>query len=161
MKHSRAKKLLFSAPNEKNIGIYGVDEATGMGTRGELDIFSSLGAIVDLKSSKETRRSGFEKQIWNFGYHIQAAWYQDLVFQLTGNRYPFVFVVVGNRGGHYVETYDLDESWMEMARPVIRRGIDRLAEAYRTGRWATVTHGKIHTCHPKPWMKRQVWEEEV
>jgi len=161
MAHKRARTLLFDKPNERHIGIFGVDEPTGMGTRGELDNFSSINFIFDLKSTKETRLAGFEKEIWTFGYHIQAYWYQRLVYQLTGEVFPFVFIVVGNRGGHYVETYDLHDDWLQLARPVVRRGLDRLAEMYRTGKWVTRTHGSLHTAKPKPWMHQQVWEDET
>jgi hypothetical protein len=162
-RHRKAYDMLFGSPCERSVGIVSRHEETGLDTRCELDHYSSRGAIIDLKSTKETRKSGFENEIWKYGYFVQGRWYQNMVFDLTGERVPFFLVAVGNNGDYNVETYRLSAEWLQMGQNVIDRGMRMLADAFRTGNWNTATHNKTPFVEPRSWHRQKVnvWEQEV
>lgn len=77
------------------------DPITGVRCKGRLDVLND-GKDQDLTDLKKTKDAswnddedgGFKKEIYNYGYHIQAALYQDGWEVLTGDKLPFNFVAV-------------------------------------------------------------------
>lgn len=66
--------------------------------------------LVDLKTSTSADPDDFRKAVVNFGYHQQAAWYQDGVEHVLGDRPErFAFVVVSKAAPYLVSTCWLDE----------------------------------------------------
>ena len=47
-------------------------------------------AIVDLKTTINAAPSKFSRALIDYGYALQAAWYQEGYEALTGERLPFV-----------------------------------------------------------------------
>lgn len=66
--------------------------------------------LIDLKTSMSADPADFARSVWNYGYHVQAAWYRAGVKAATGrdiNR--FAFVVVSKQAPHLVSVCWLDE----------------------------------------------------
>ncbi len=129
------------------------DPETGIRCKAQLDRMLPR-VTVDLKSAVDVSAKGFAMAIWRFGYHRQAAWYQDAREALEGERQPFAFVAVKNTFSYLVETYDVIpevgelDPFIEQGREANRRSLRRLAECQATGEWVTETHGISTTLKP-------------
>ena len=119
-----------------------------MPCRGRLD-FEGDAAIVDLKCTLNASPEGFGKQAWNLGMHIQAAWYSDAHFKLTGRRLPYKLVAVENTAPFVVQVYDVPENVIEVGRESYVAWLDRLAFCRETSTWPAYWDGEQALTLPK------------
>lgn len=150
--HEWADRFLFGTGNDPWQVVTWTDEETGLPCKLQLDRLVPS-CIVDLKTAKSVSPKGFASASLTFGYHRQAAWYQDGVEAATGERMPFAFVVVKNSPSWHVEVYELDEDFVELGRAKNRETIRRVADMYASGGWQTATHGTIQTLAAPRWAK--------
>lgn len=67
-----------------------------------------LGLIIDLKTTSDASPSGFSKSIANFNYHIQTAFYSDIMRSLDKKVNKFLFIAVETKEPFLVGFYELD-----------------------------------------------------
>lgn len=92
--------------------------------------------LVDGKTCVDASPEGFGRAIWNFDYHLQAAWYTDVFQAATGVPvHGFVFAAVESSWPHCAAAYMLPDDVIERARAENRRLLDLYAECRRTGVW--------------------------
>lgn len=96
--HPRAKLVLESGYAEKT---YLWEELDNLPCKCRIDFMRDDGILVDIKTAGENQayqeRTGeaYIRRCWNYGYHIQAAWYLRAINHFTGNRYhTFLHIVV-------------------------------------------------------------------
>jgi exodeoxyribonuclease VIII len=151
--HGKAMKLLTG---ERHAALTWEDEETGLPCKCQLDVVSDWRVLTDLKTARDATPEAFGKAIYNFGYHLQAFWYRKAWERLTGELWPWTFVVVQSSPSYMVETYDLADSWYEMAEKQLKTGLRNLARAYETNQWHTPTFGQVTTLEPPTWALNQV-----
>lgn len=95
--------------------------------RGRVDFIAKVGAIVDLKTSRDASVDGFAKLSAQYGYHSQAAFYVDGYEAITGTRLPYVIVAVEPSAPFAVTVFELDEQALAVGRQSYRELLDRLA----------------------------------
>lgn len=94
-------------------------------------------AIVDVKTTRDASPSGFARECATRGYHLQAAWYVDVVHAATGLDLPFVFVAVEAVGVAPVDgiaVYLADHDTINAGRGAYRRTLAILRAADESGR---------------------------
>jgi len=90
---------------------------------------------VDLKTSTSADPADFSKTIATFGYYMRAAWYQDGIEAVTGQRPERVaFVVVSKKPPHLVSVCWLDQEAIEWGR---------IANRYATGVFAWCVENNV------------------
>lgn len=116
-----------------------VDELTGELCKCRPDFVSPAGdgvIIVDGKTAIDASPDGFGRAIWNWGYHLGAAWYTDGYEKATGKRvHGYVFAAVENAWPHAAAAYMLGEDALDKARAECRRLLNLYADCKRTGVW--------------------------
>jgi hypothetical protein len=114
--------------------------------------------IVDLKTTiKSASLRECANAVANFGYHRQVSYYQDAAEALYGHRPKFIFIFVSKIAPYRVETFELDDEFIEYGREQNARGLATYAECLRTGKWMPKTHGSITKLSPPGWVR---WEKE-
>jgi hypothetical protein len=92
--------------------------------------------LVDGKTTTDASPGAFARSIWNFDYHLQAAWYSDGFEAATGKRvHGFVFAAAESTWPHVAAAYMLDDQVLDKAREENRRLLDLYAECRRTNHW--------------------------
>lgn len=124
----------------------------------ELDIVRDLGngqqVIVDLKSTKDPDPVRFNRDISEYGYHIQGAWYQRAWFEYTkattgvGHNAGFAIVAVKNAKHWTCEAFYLSPEWLQIGAHEIELALQDLRRAYETDNWETITHNTLVTLEP-------------
>lgn len=76
--------------------------------------------VMDVKTSHDPSPQGFRRQVLEYGYHVQEAFYR-LVAESNGYKVgAFFFAVVGNDEAAYPAVYELEESFLHLAYDQIR-----------------------------------------
>lgn len=116
-----------------------IDDATGELCKCRPDWVSPAGdgvILVDGKTCQDASPAGFAKAIWNFDYHLQAAWYSDGYEKATGKRvHGFVFAAVESSWPHAAAAYMLPDDVLDKARVQCRELLDLYAQCRRTNNW--------------------------
>lgn len=88
--------------------------------------------IVDLKFVQSSKKADFIKAVANFGYHIQAKFYMDLI-----NARSFTFVAVEKKYPYMVGLYQLDSVSLDFARKKIDEAFEIVSkkEKYQKNVW--------------------------
>ncbi|MGG7074364.1 PD-(D/E)XK nuclease-like domain-containing protein [Campylobacter sp. 9BO] len=92
-------------------------ELAGVAVKCKPDFFNeSLGLIVDLKTTSDASAVGFAKSVASFNYHIQAAFYTDVMASLGKEVNKFLFIAVETKAPFMVGFYELDEAALDLGR---------------------------------------------
>ena len=121
--------------------------AMGMDVKGRLDRLEKTEdgwMILDLKTTDDASPEVFQKKAFNMGYHIQAAFYSDLVRWVFGpdEKVTFMFCAIERKAPHGIGLYRASE-------PMIELGRQKYTEAIRTLRYCKET-GVFGGYSPEP-----------
>jgi len=126
-----AEKLLkIVTETEKNI----FWTENGVEFKARLDGECPLG-IIDLKSTQDASADEFERSIYKYGYHIQAAHY---LVGAAANSLPcenFYIVAVENEPPYCVSVFQLDHEAIETGEKERQRLIKLYKECLMSGKW--------------------------
>ena len=103
-----------------------VGEIEGVPFKIKMDSYRPGKYIADLKYMKSLRSPNlFQPLIQYWGYDLQAAAYQEIVYQNTGERLPFYFVVITKEQPAHYEVGEIPQEDMDAALAVIKANIQR------------------------------------
>ena len=99
-------------------------EIEGVPFKIKMDSYKSGEYIADLKYMKSLRSPNlFEPMIKYWGYDIQAAVYQEIVRQNTGDKLPFMFVVATKEQPAHLAVGEISQWNMDEALNVVKKHI--------------------------------------
>lgn len=131
--HPHAPKLLHGGQRE--VSLVWIDEETGIKCKGRLDVLNPP-AVPDVKSTINAQPAQFEKAIWNFGYHRQAALYLDGLAALNGgDTNQFVFIAVEKSAPYDVIVRPAGESVIAAGRMAYKRALFSYKKCRETDTW--------------------------
>lgn len=145
-RHPRASAILFSRDPDDvtELSIRWVDPSSGLLLRVRLDKRVWRPKLLgDLKSARSVHPRKFAFDAEQYGYHRQAALYQEGYEELTGERLPFVFLAVTNKEPYRAEVYEFDQGWIDGGHDENHWHLDRLARCLETGEFHEATHNRI------------------
>ncbi len=108
---------------------------TGFHIKCKIDLFSA--SITDFKStSSGLSPADVINDMVKWKYHVSAAFYQDIVYDLTGERLPFRVIPVTKKAPFDCEFYQLSDELLEEGRKLYKAGLKRIA------RWASAPESR-------------------
>ena len=101
-------------------------EIEGVPFKIKMDSYKPGEFIADLKYMASLRSPNlFQPMISYWGYDIQAACYQEIVYQNTGERLPFLFVVATKEKPAHLAVGEINQWNMDEALEIVRAKIKR------------------------------------
>jgi len=91
--------------------------------------------IVDVKSCVDASSEGFSRAISNMGYDVQASYYQDGLYELTGYRVPFYFMAVEKEPPYAVAVYQACDNMIEVGRKKYQAALQLLRWCKEHSTW--------------------------
>lgn len=109
----------------------GTYEGTPIKGRPDLVVAGSDSTIVlDVKTTTDASPKAFARDLYNFKYHLQAAWY----CRLTGAK-EFFFIAVEKEPPYAFAIYRLDEEGLELGRKLMASACLTYRECTLFGAW--------------------------
>lgn len=131
--HPMAKRLLSGGKSERCL--FGKD-SQGTVRKGRLDYLPDNGnIIVDVKTCENAGPREFERSIYNYRYHAQAAYYVDLANLCGMEKEVFCFIAVEKQPPYAVAVYRLDQDAMEFGRMLYERDLQIYRNCRTSGVW--------------------------
>jgi hypothetical protein len=101
------------------------DLDTGLKVKCKADLFGH--AIIDFKTTSSGLGPGdFLNDIIKWRYHVSAAFYQDIICNITGERLPFIVVPVTKKEPYECEYYRLSDEILEEGRKLYKAALRRI-----------------------------------
>lgn len=135
---------------------YNADPDTGLLLKCRPDFMNDNGVMIDLKKTINASTSEFGRTAANYGYHIQAAFYVDLMANLYGDAPDlFVFVAVEEAFPHAVNVLFIDEDDLEIGRTIYKRDLMTILECTERNYWPDYCDTEMNRLWLPSWVKSQ------
>lgn len=134
--HRWAVELLRSeGPSE--VCIVWDDAATGLRCKARVDKAATgpASCAVDLKTTRDARREAFERSIWTYGYHRQAAFTLHGLAALGMTLDKFYIIPIEPEPPYALMVYEVEHAAIEAGRVEIVAGMVDFAECRRLDKW--------------------------
>lgn len=155
--HHTAAGLLKDASVEQSF--YWTDQA-GILRKCRTDAISACGRFVlDLKTTDfDVSAAGFGRTVMQRRYHVQAAWYLDVLRGLYGAGAPqtFVFIVAQKKRPYDVSVQFLSAEQVEVGRILYQNDYERLIQCQQADYWPGADGGAILQAELPLWHTNQV-----
>lgn len=110
---------------------------------------------IEVKTSDTWNRDGFRLQIYNLGYHRQAALELAGCKRVVEKPLQFIFFVIGSTIPHDVFVYRLDPSFIRLGEIDNIVTLSGLARSMERDEWVRPKQQTIETIEPLPWMLKE------
>lgn len=150
-----ASGLLYNASVEQSF--YWIDQF-GILRKCRTDAITANGEyVVDLKTTDDVSEEGFGRTIAQRRYHVQAAWYLDILKALYGSDAPrgFAFIPAQKERPHDVGVHFLSDDQIEWGRRLYKRDLARYITCMRSGVWPGATAGQVIEARLPGWAEYQ------
>lgn len=142
---------------------YYTDKATGITVplKGLIDLVPPADFLADLKTCGSAKPRAWEKAVFDYNYHVQAALYLDLYNAATGEkRAEFRHILQENYKPWQVAKRILSPEFIALGRDKYQRILKRYAECLKTGHFPDYDEPQNHdvvidgwkVVTPKDWM---------
>jgi len=148
---------MLTTPGRQELGAVWIDPDTGLSCKALIDrITSHAGStvVIDLKSTKDASPNAFARDVLNYGYHVQAAFYLDGLNVLGPASRRFVVIAVEKEPPYGVAVYELDDEWIDLGRDAYRDYLRKHAACLASGHWPGYSDAIIPISPPR-WAKRR------
>ncbi len=136
--HPTARGLLEAAGHPE-VSAFGTCPETGVRLRARFDrLPTDLDVAVDLKTVGKdggAETSVFAREIFNFGYDVQAGQYVDTIKYAAGREVDFAFIAVETTAPYLVNVVTMTHDYLEMGRTKSMEARRRYAHGMETGEW--------------------------
>lgn len=132
-----AAKVALSGEGMNEASMVWDDPETGVRCKARADRISlELGAIIDLKTTRDAREQSFSRDIFNYGYHRQAAFYTAAASLLLERQIGLHYIVAVEKEAPYaVAVYRLRDDAIEAGRQQLDALLRRYAECVEADHW--------------------------
>ena len=131
--HDLAMELL-NAATAKEASIFATCPVTGVPMRGRADALTPT-LVLDYKTTAKPDARTFGKSASDYGYHIQAGWYLDLLEYLGQPRDGFAFIVQSKTPPYEVAVVELVPSAVNHGRELGIVARERFRDCTASGLW--------------------------
>lgn len=137
--HKVASRLLSGGQAE--VTAISQDPEFGLTCKARPDYVTTGDTLIDLKTTNDVSFFSFQRQVRDFRYHVQAAWYLDVVNAAIGkDQYKrFVLVAVEKEAPYGIMIYEMDPVSLKLGRAEARRDLKTYAECLKSNVWPCYT----------------------
>lgn len=130
--HLRGRVHDWHGPGRQEVSIVGDCPETKLRLKARIDYLTEL-TIIELKTCRDASR--FHYDIVDYGYHRQAAFYQDIVSWRTGKLLPFVIIAIETSEPWGIRYGQIDQALLEAGRREVMVALRRIKHGLETGEW--------------------------
>ncbi len=159
--HPVASKLLHAKTGEPEVSLFWRDPWHEIDRRGRVDFLRRPDGdgrliLADYKTCGSADPDDLARAVVNYGYHMQAAWYRDLVVGLgLAKSAPFLFVFQETAAPYLVHVVELDADLIAMGEDRNRRALEVFAACTAADVWPGYNDTAISTVSAPTWALRQ------
>lgn len=143
-KSNKLFQILLSNPESIKEHAVFATHKNGFLMKGKIDlVMSHAGEIIlcDLKTSESIAHEDFSRSIYNYGYHMQMAFYDMLLRENGMKPTRHLIAAIENKQPHCFRVFELEPEAIEAGRLAVEGGLEKYAECKRNGEWPNYQEG--------------------
>lgn len=143
MGHHTASGLVHGAYVEQS---YFWTDGNGILRKCRPDLITNDGRVIgDLKTTDDVSESGFGRTIAQRRYHVQAAWYLDILYALYGEDAPkvFCFIAAQKTRPYDVAVHVLSDEQIAVGRMLYQQDLNNLMKYQSMNWWPGQDMGQV------------------
>lgn len=132
-RHPIAKRLLEGGRMEASVF---AEDNDGLLRKARIDCIPNGGnAIIDIKTTMDASREAFDKAVYEYGWYIQGAYYQDILKLIGQEREVFILIAVEKVFPYLVACYPVDVLSIEIGQKMYRGALKSIQLCTEAGHW--------------------------
>ncbi len=132
--HEQAAKLVSAGHAEESM--FWQDPETKIQCKARPDFIREGHIIVDIKSTLDASYRSFQKDIANYGYHVQAALYLDGCSAVLDHNFDtFIIIACEKYPPYELNIFQLDENTVQEGRSAYQLALHTLDQCQRSNRY--------------------------
>lgn len=147
-----ARKLLENGKGMSENSFFWTDEEIQIDCRCRPDLVSDK-AIIDLKTTQDASPEGFQRQAYNLGYDIQAAFYIDGLKANDLKIDKFVFIAIEKEAPFAIEIYLASEAFIAHGRKRYRAALAKYRACDANDSWYGYSPDPVNILTLPNWVK--------
>lgn len=136
--HPFASKALFKCQGQ-NEATFIAEDRSGVNIKCRADRVTDSDWVIDLKTTQDASTNAFMKSVYNFRYHVQAAFYLRCIEQATGVKPKgFIIVAVEKEPPYAAQAFHCDDEMIaegEKEVDMLLKQLSTLHRVYGTDPW--------------------------
>jgi hypothetical protein len=135
----------------------------GDGVRCKMDllfVYGTRAVCVDLKTCVDASPRAFERAAFNYGYHIQAAWYSRMVSDLFGVPCEFYFACAEKTAPYLPMIYRASDAMIASGRDAYQAHWAVIEHCKKTGEWPGYSETVAELNLPE-WAQQEEVDESI
>lgn len=149
--NAEAAEFLRDSRTRTELSIFTTDPVTGVAVKCRFDALLGVSGL-DLKKTQDARPEQFIRSVWNYRYHVQAAFYADVFEWETGESLDdFRFLAIEEEAPNASKLYRLPHDVIAYGRKLYRAALNTYAECLESDHWPSLG-GSTETLNPTGWM---------
>lgn len=134
--HPFAKDVINRKGATKENAGFWVHESTDVFCKIRPDLmFLGDDVMVDIKTTQMGHPVKFQKDMYNFNYDMQAAFYMDGYRAITGRNCQFFFLTIESSAPHDIACYQAKDKVYGFGKVRYEKAIRTFAECFKTDKW--------------------------
>ena len=122
--------------------------------------FVKRSVCIDIKTTDDPSLEGFQRSVFKYGYHGQAAFYSIAINEAYGWKPKFLFACVGNSEPYDTAVYMLDQDVIEQGQSEIEALLREYKARLASGKWSPEwSEGVCRISKPR-WYDANIYETE-
>lgn len=130
-----AARALVDDRTDTEVSLVWKDEETGVLCKARPDALIRPNVLLDLKTCRDASRRGFERAVFEYGYHTQAAMYRMGLKAVGLDITDAALICVETEAPHAVAVYQFEDDVMERGEREVRRLLRLWARCMERGEW--------------------------
>lgn len=119
----------------REVAAYKQCRETGVLKKAMADILAD-GVIADVKTCLDATPEEFTKTIFNYGYHISAAWYLEVFSEALGVQLDtFMWIAIEKKPPYGLRVYVADKRMLDLGRKECLNAVEIYRECQKSGVW--------------------------
>lgn len=160
--HDREIDSLLAKPGHNELSGFSIDPETGLTCKHRFDKLLNNGIAIDLKTTVDARSDAFSRAIFNYNYHVQAAFYMDQHEWITGIELAdFIFIVVESESPYACKMYRLDPESIDVGRATYRKALDEYVKCKQSGIWPAYQNDGVEEISIPKWAMNKYDEQLI
>jgi hypothetical protein len=121
--------------------------------------FEDTDVVLDIKTTRDASPTGFQREMYKHGYHVQAAVYLAGLGRVLNRQHTrFIFIAIENTPPYLTAVYEVDNKTLIKGWDTYQRLLEKYAECRQTGNWPGYAEGIQELTLP-PWVALEETEQ--
>jgi len=139
LSHPDAAEMLMNGTPE--VAMFWTHKQTGLKCKGKTDFLRNDRIMIELKKTSDASYHEFQRKINDYRYHVQAAFYLDVIKAATGQDMKgFLFAAVEKDAPFNIGVYAMEQEDLEVGKREYMKDLLVYRECLKTGIWPSYNY---------------------